>query len=96
MRVRHLKMHSYRGLGDLEIDFDTVEPTVFIGINGSGKSSILDCIALLLSSFINRIAAGKDDASENIFSVRDLTIPEESSELRSELTNEFTIALSIA
>lgn len=52
MRVKQLKMRSFRGIGDLTLDFDETEPTVLIGINGVGKSSILDCLSLLLSRFM--------------------------------------------
>ncbi len=55
MRVKRLKMQSFRGIGDLTLDFDDVEPTVFVGINGVGKSSILDCIAIFLSQIIGNI-----------------------------------------
>ncbi len=49
MKVKRLKMQSFRGIGDLTLEFPTDEPIVFIGINGVGKSSILDCLAILLS-----------------------------------------------
>lgn len=55
MRVKRLKMQSFRGIGDLTLEFPTDEPTVFIGINGVGKSSILDCIAILFSPYIDLI-----------------------------------------
>ena len=57
MRIKQLKMQSFRGIGDLTIDFDEKEPTVFIGINGVGKSSILDCLAILLSNIIKEIVS---------------------------------------
>ncbi|WP_413165311.1 AAA family ATPase [Capilliphycus salinus ALCB114379] len=49
MRVKQLKITSFRGIRDLTLTFDEQNLTVFIGINGVGKSSILDCIAILLS-----------------------------------------------
>jgi len=55
MKVKTLEMESFRGLGDLTLEFDSTEPTLLVGINGSGKSSILDCIATLLSHFITEI-----------------------------------------
>ena len=64
MRIKQLKMQSFRGIGDLIIDFDEKEPTVFIGINGVGKSSILDAICLLLSYFMHWIGSIVD--SENV------------------------------
>ncbi len=48
-------MTSFRGIGDLTLEFPDNEPTVFIGVNGVGKSSILDCLAILLSWLIARI-----------------------------------------
>ncbi|WP_445637909.1 SMC domain protein [Nostoc sp. DSM 114161] len=42
MKVKRLKMQSFRGISDLTLEFDETQPTVLIGINGVGKSSILD------------------------------------------------------
>jgi len=55
MKVKRLKMTSFRGISDLTLEFHETEPTVFIGINGVGKSSILDCLAILLSWLLARI-----------------------------------------
>jgi predicted ATP-binding protein involved in virulence len=65
MRVKRLKMQSFRGIGDLTLEFPETEPTVFIGINGVGKSSILDCLAILLSCLLARIQF--DPTSRNRF-----------------------------
>lgn len=46
MRARHLSLAGFRGFASLEIDFDP-RLTVLVGANGSGKTSILDAIALL-------------------------------------------------
>lgn len=55
MKVKSLEMKGFRGIGDLTLEFDVTEPTVLVGINGSGKSSILDCLAILLSHFVTEI-----------------------------------------
>ncbi len=55
MKVKRLKMNSFRGIGDLTLEFTADEPTILIGINGVGKSSILHSLALLLSCFIKGI-----------------------------------------
>ena len=55
MKIKHLKIKSFRGIGDLTIEFDANQPTVFIGVNGVGKSSILDYLANLLSWFFGLI-----------------------------------------
>ncbi|MEH2264064.1 AAA family ATPase [Nostoc sp.] len=47
MKVKRLKMQSFRGIGDLTLEFDEILPTVLIGMNGVGKSSIIDCLAIL-------------------------------------------------
>ncbi|MBD1935554.1 MULTISPECIES: AAA family ATPase [Cyanophyceae] len=52
MKVKRLKMTSFRGISDMTLDFQTEEPNVLIGINGVGKSSILDSISVLLSWLI--------------------------------------------
>ncbi|WP_373270792.1 AAA family ATPase [Nostoc sp. T09] len=48
-------MQSFRGIGDLTLDFDETEPTVLIGINGVGKSSILDCLSIIFSQITGKI-----------------------------------------
>ncbi len=55
MKVKRLTMNSFRGISDLTMEFHETEPIVFIGINGVGKSSILDCLSILLSWLIGRI-----------------------------------------
>ncbi len=55
MKVKRLEMQSFRGIGDLTLDFHEAEPTVLIGINGVGKSSILDCLAILISQLTAQI-----------------------------------------
>lgn len=61
MKVKQLKINSFRGISDLTLDFDLHEPTVFIGVNGVGKSSILDCLAILLSWLNVRIQDSPED-----------------------------------
>jgi predicted ATP-binding protein involved in virulence len=55
MKVKRLTMNSFRGISDLTLEFHETEPTVFIGINGVGKSSILDCLSILLSWLIAQL-----------------------------------------
>ncbi|MEH2355308.1 AAA family ATPase [Nostoc sp.] len=60
MKVKRLKMQSFRGIGDLTLEFDETGPTALIGINGVGKSSILDCLAIFLSQFTAYIQNSSD------------------------------------
>jgi predicted ATP-binding protein involved in virulence len=71
MKVKRLKMQSFRGIGDLTLEFDEAEPTVIIGINGVGKSSIIDCLAILLSRFTSSIQ--HSTPSGRLFSEEDIT-----------------------
>ncbi|MBD0309395.1 MAG: AAA family ATPase, partial [Microcoleus sp. T1-bin1] len=86
MKVKRLKMNSFRGISDLTLEFDTDEPTVFIGINGVGKSSILECLAILLSWLTKRIQ--NPDSSGRCF--KDDDIKKE----RKETHNEITILIN--
>lgn len=49
-------MQYFRGFSDLTLEFSPNAPTVLIGVNGVGNSSILDCLAILFfcfSAFLN-------------------------------------------
>ncbi|MBD2593436.1 AAA family ATPase [Nostoc spongiaeforme FACHB-130] len=72
MRVKRLKMESFRGIGDLTLDFDELEPTVLIGINGVGKSSIVDAISLLMSRFIDWIGGVSIKEKIKVFNESDI------------------------
>jgi predicted ATP-binding protein involved in virulence len=54
MKVRRLEMTSFRGFRELTLEF-TGPVAVLVGINGAGKTSILDCLALLLSQLSSGI-----------------------------------------
>jgi predicted ATP-binding protein involved in virulence len=85
MRVKRLQMQSFRGIGDLTLNFDETEPTVFIGINGVGKSSILDCLAILLSRFSSAIQ--HSTASGRLFTEED--IKNDKNETHNEIITDF-------
>ncbi|WP_017316728.1 AAA family ATPase [Mastigocladopsis repens] len=71
MKVKRLKMNSFRGIGDLTLDFNEMGLTVLIGVNGVGKSRILDCLAILLSQLTGQIQ-GSDDSTRSL-SEQDIT-----------------------
>lgn len=73
MRVKRLSMKGFRGIDQMTLEFDTDGPTVLIGINGVGKSSILDCISILLSWFTGRIQNQSKSASGRPFQNEDIT-----------------------
>ena len=54
LRIKELFLKNFRCFEDLSISFSTPY-TVLIGINGSGKSSILDALRIFLDSFSNSV-----------------------------------------
>ncbi|MDR1111476.1 MAG: AAA family ATPase [Deltaproteobacteria bacterium] len=51
MRIRSLHIKNYRCFSELNIFFDK-QLTVIVGVNGSGKTSILDALSIFLKSLI--------------------------------------------
>ena len=54
MKINRLELQNFRGIKHTNIALDG-KSTVFFGINGAGKSTILKAINLLYSNVINRI-----------------------------------------
>lgn len=54
MDIIKTKIKNYRSIKDVEFKFDTTM-NIFVGINGSGKTTILDALITSLSWLINRI-----------------------------------------
>ena len=54
MRIKKLELKNFRGFEELTIDFPKRESglAVFVGVNGSGKSSVLDAISNTFEEFI--------------------------------------------
>jgi predicted ATP-binding protein involved in virulence len=48
MKVHRLEMTSFRGFRELTLEFNEAL-TVLVGVNGAGKTSVLRCLAVLLS-----------------------------------------------
>lgn len=51
MKLRELRLRDFRGFRELTIAFPDEPISVLVGVNGAGKSSVLDGIAILLSRF---------------------------------------------
>lgn len=54
MKVEQLTLSNYRGAHSLSLAFDK-KLNVFFGVNGAGKSTVLDAIAIMLSWTVSRI-----------------------------------------
>lgn len=60
MRVERLELTNFRGIRHLELEFPT-QTTVLVGINGVGKSAILDALAMMMSVLIGRLHGRQQD-----------------------------------
>ena len=54
MHIRQLTLERFRGASSLPLELDA-RLNVFVGMNGAGKSSVLDATAILLSWLVNRV-----------------------------------------
>ncbi|MCT4616416.1 MAG: AAA family ATPase [Marinifilaceae bacterium] len=54
MYIENHKIHNYRGVNNVNFKLDS-KLNLFVGVNGSGKTTILDSITIALSWLINRI-----------------------------------------
>lgn len=54
MRIGNLRLDNFRGIRHLDIPLDP-RLTVLVGVNGAGKSSILDAVAVMLSWVVARV-----------------------------------------
>ena len=83
MKVKQLKIRSFRGIENLTLDFAPQVPLIIIGNNGVGKSSILDAFATLFKRLIYWIKSPLYDtdmmchiekSSMNYLSDRDISL----------------------
>lgn len=54
MKLTSLRLTNFRGIQDLKLDFSE-QVNVLLGVNGAGKTAILDCAAIMLSRLVGRI-----------------------------------------
>ena len=74
MRITKLTIKNFRGIREMELDFHE-KMNVLIGINGAGKSSVLDAIATMLSwwnAFWHKMKGPIKWQGEN-FAISDIT-----------------------
>ena len=56
MHIHSLQVKNYRGIQDLSLEFDPDKKVqVLVGVNGVGKSALLECLAIMLSTFTERV-----------------------------------------
>lgn len=89
MKVKRLTINSFRKIRNLTVDFEPNQPIVFIGINGVGKSSILDCLAILLCQFTDRVLNALEDREERQTTAGNTKVVKTSRTLRrQDITND--------
>ena len=55
MKIEELEIHNFRGIEQLKLERLHPNMNIIVGINGAGKSSILDSISILLSWLLARL-----------------------------------------
>jgi predicted ATP-binding protein involved in virulence len=93
MKIKQLRLKSFRGISDLTLDFDP-QLNIVIGNNGSGKSSILDCLGAVLRHICdlvnalyvnsNNITDFRNPRSKNIFLDDDISANNEKANVQVE------------
>lgn len=73
MYIKELTLTNFRGAANLTLNFDK-KLNVLVGVNGAGKSSILDACAIMLSRLVSRIKTGRATGrSINVTDIRNST-----------------------
>ena len=80
MKIDAIELKSYRGFKDTSIPFDG-KSTILYGINGAGKTSVLDAINILYARIINRITSNKFKQIDNL-DITDIKFGENSTSLK--------------
>ncbi len=52
MRIKKLEMKNFRGFEELTVQLPDKGSAVFVGVNGAGKSSVLECLKTLFDTLI--------------------------------------------
>jgi len=64
MMLKEIRLVNFRGIADITLPF-TRTTTAILGVNGVGKSAVLDALAIALSNMTERIA-GQAAKARNI------------------------------
>jgi predicted ATP-binding protein involved in virulence len=89
MYIKKIYIQNFRGFQEISLNFSSDKLAVLIGINGAGKSSILDCTAIMLADFVAKLRKSKkaemeltenDTNNRSNFSANTITICTKNSE----------------
>ncbi len=70
MKINSMDIKNYRNFSELHVDFDP-RLTVFVGANGSGKTTILDALAIFLEMIADSYLRYPEDI---VISLKDVRI----------------------
>jgi len=73
MKIKKINIENYRGFGNISIDFSK-KINVLVGINGAGKTSILDLIASFLNNFTVKFSGSSNREIEHNITMLDINI----------------------
>lgn len=59
MRVKRLKIENFRGVRNLDLSFENSQMVVFAGVNGAGKTTVLEAMQYLFSWYVARLKNSK-------------------------------------
>lgn len=86
MKIDSIELKNFRGISDLAIEFDK-RATVIYGINGMGKSAILDACNILFSRILSE-AAMDNQIGNRMIAEKDVKVGETETEVMGLISDE--------
>ena len=85
MKLNKIKIINFRGISDMEIEFDK-RATVIYGINGMGKSAVLEACNILFSKILSE-AAMDSHIGSCVITKKDVKAGETKTEIRAHISD---------